>query len=214
MAKFPEPPGVAALRTIPAVTVSLETGTVLARVFFFGGEHPTRWDRFRHFGPTAARFDHHLADQCGNPRRQKRGIMYLAAGAQSIPTCLAEVFQTSRTIDRHSREPILAGLALACSLTLLDLRGAFATAIGASAAIHSGPRPRARRRAQQLYAAYPSVDGLLYCSSMYGNEPAVALFERGKRALPERPVFHRALSDPAVTTVLIKTGKKIRYAVV
>lgn len=213
MAKFPEPQRVAALRAILAQTTMFEAGTIVARIFFMGGDYPTTWDQFRYFGPTASRFDHHLLNEQGEPSVQKRGIMYLAAGIQSIPTCLAEVFQTSRTIDRQSRHPVLACFALTKDVILLDLRGAFVTAIGASTAIHSDPRPRARRWAQQLYAAYPTIDGLLYCSSMYGNAPAIALFERAKRALPQRPVFHRSLDDPALTYVLVKTGRKIRYAI-
>jgi hypothetical protein len=140
--------------------------------------------------------------------------MYLAAGPESIPTCLAEVFQETRVIDRYSRDPILCGFALENPITLLDLRGTFATALSASAAIHSGPRPRARRWSQQLYLAYKAIDGILYCSSMYANEPAIALFERGQRAIPKRPVFHRELKDPVLAYILTETGKKIRYDVI
>lgn len=188
---------------------------MVARIVFMGGDYPSTWDQFRYFGPTTSRFDHHLLNEQSEPEPQvqKRGIMYLATGLQSIPTCLADVFQISRIIDRHSRTPVLADFTLKRALTLLDLRSTFATAIGASSAIHSGPRPRARRWAQQLYAAYPTIDGLLYCSSMYGNAPAIALFERAKGSLPNRPVFHRPLNDPALTHVMFRTGRKIRYAV-
>jgi hypothetical protein len=213
MSKFPEPPDVDTLRAIPAEIHTLPAGTEVARIFFAGGKHPVTWDRFRFYGPTASRFDHQLADENGRPHEQGRGIMYLAEGSESIPTCLAEVFQTSRVIDRYSRNPILAGFELADSLMLLDLRGAFATAIGASMAIHSGPRPRARRWAQQLYLAWPEVDGFAYCSSMYGNECAIALFERGQRAIPKRPVFHRELKDPALANIVTETGKKIHYPI-
>ncbi len=211
MPKFPEPPDPAALRRISVETRTLPAFATVARIFHAGGTHPTAWDAFRYYGPTASRFDHHLPDAQG--QAQDRGMMYLAAGDESIPTCLAEVFQTTRIIDRHSRHPILAGFELATEITLIDLCGTFATAIGASAAIHSGSRPRARRWARQLYLAYPQTDGILYCSSMYGNAPAIALFERGKRSIPGRPVFHRALSDPVLANILIETGKKIQYGV-
>lgn len=212
MARFPEPPGIAALRAVRPATAVLPASTTVARIFFAGGDHLTTWDAFRYFGPTNARFDHHLPAEPG--RARKRGIMYLATGAEAIPTCLAEVFQATRVIDRHGRDPVLAGFALRAPLTLLDLSGPFATAIGASTAIHSGPRPRARRWARQLYDAYPTIDGLLYCSSMYGNKPAIALFERGARAIPSRPLFHRELRDAVMAAILTETGRVIGYAVV
>ena len=155
-----------------------------------------------------------MLDDSGLPHVQARGVMYLAEGGESIPTCLAEVFQVTRMIDRYSRHPALVGFELADSLTLVDLRGPFAATVGASMAIHSGPRPRARRWAQQFYLAYPGVDGLLYCSSMYGNEHAIALFERGQHAIPQRPEFHRELRDPVLANILTETGQKIHYAVI
>ena len=214
MAEFPEPPGVEALRAIPPVLHHLPQGTTMARLCFVGSEFSTSWDTFRFYGPTTSRFDHQLPDEQGRARVQDRGIMYLATGEEAIPTCLAEVFQATRLIDRRARDPVLSGFNLAGDLTLLDLTGPFATAIGASMAIHSGPRPRARRWAQQLYEAYPDIDGLLYCASMYVNAPAVALFERGARAIPKRPVFHRELRDAVMANILTETGRVIGYEVV
>ena len=214
MAKFPEPPGVESLQAIPAETQRLAAGTLVARIFFATGTHATTWDAFRHYGPTASRFDHHLPDAAGNPCLQERGIMYLACGDHAIPTCLAEVFQTARTIDRHSHFPVLAGFELQDSLLLLNLRGTFATTIGASMNIHSGPKPKARRWSQQIHEAWPEVDGILYSSSMYGGEPAIALFERGLRAIPRQPNFHRELRDPVMTSVLASTAQQIDYVLV
>ncbi|MCB1675778.1 MAG: RES family NAD+ phosphorylase [Halioglobus sp.] len=214
MAKFPEPPGIDALRTIPPVLHILTPGTTMTRLCFAGGDHPTTWDAFRYYGPTISRFDHHLPDGQGRAQVQDRGIMYLATGPQAIPTCLAEVFQATRLIDRQSRHPVLSGFPLCAELTLLELTGPFATAIGASMALHSGPRPRAQRWAQQLYEAYPAIDGLLYSASMYGNTPAVALFERGARAIPARPVFHRELRDTVMANILTETGRLIGYGVI
>ena len=134
--------------------------------------------------------------------------MYLA---NQGPTCLAEVFQTTRVIDRHSGSPWLAGFRLAKAIQLLDLTGIFTTALGASTAIHSGPRPRAQRWSQQLYEAYAQIDGILYCSSMYGNAPSVALFERGLPTIPQLTVFHRALNDPAMLALIIATSQQIGY---
>jgi hypothetical protein len=214
MSKFPEPPPVSLLKKIPAAIHELPAGTVVSRIFFAGGDYPTAWDAFRYYGPTASRFDHHLLNEAGEAHEQERGIMYLAAGPESIPTCLAEAFQATRAIDRFSRLPVLCGFELASPLRLLDLRGPFVAAMGASTAIHSGPKPRARRWAQQLYQAYPEIDGLLYCASMFANEPAIALFERGSKAIPGRPVFHRELKDPVLANVLTETAEKIRYLLI
>lgn len=213
MPKFPEPPDVDRLREMTPVTVGLPTGTQVVRIVFADGPHPTQWREFRFFGPTASRFDHHLPDSAEQPHEQSRGIMYLSTGPLATPTCLAEVFQHTRVIDRESRLPILAGFALSAPVTLLDLSGPFATAIGASTAIHSGPRPRARRWARQLYDAFPEIEGLLYCSSMYGNQPAIALFERAAHAIPARPLIHRELRDAAIQDVLLQTADKIGYVV-
>lgn len=213
MAKFPDPPGIDVLKRIEPKIEEISSEVAVARIVFAGGRYPTNWDHFRYFGPTASRFDHHLLNDDDEPCPQDRGIMYLAAGPESIPTCLAEVYQSTRIVDRLSRSPILAGFRLTRPVQLLDLTGPFATAVGASMVIHSGPRPRARRWSMQFYDAYPQIDGILYCSSMYGNRPAIALYERAKDAIPHRPVFHRELDDPAVQQILVETAEKIGYKV-
>ena len=139
-------------------------------------------------------------------------MLYAACGETAVPTCLAEVFQSQRVIDTREGRPVLSVFDMVEPLVLLDLSGSFVTALGASTAIHSGSRPRARRWARQLYEAYPALDGLLYCSSMYGNAPALALSERAADKLPARPVVHRLLSDPLLKGVLIETAELIRYA--
>lgn len=211
MAKFPEPPGVAALKKISPTIRTYKKGMLVWRIHFAAGSYPTQWNEFRFFGPTSSRFDHHLPDAKGKSCLQDRGILYLASDG---PTCIVEVFQATRVIDRKSGSPWLAGFRLASSIKLLDLTGVFATTIGASMAIHSGPRPRAQRWAQQLYEAYPKIDGILYCSSMYGNADSVALFERGQRAITKLTDFHRSLDDPAMLAMLIETAKQINYLVV
>jgi hypothetical protein len=80
-------------------------------------------------------------------------------------------------------------------------------------AINSGPRARARRWSRAIYDAYPALEGLLYASSMDGNRPAVALYERAD-ALPARPVFHRALADAAMTSVVAEAAAEFNFAVV
>ncbi|NOZ51669.1 MAG: RES domain-containing protein [Gammaproteobacteria bacterium] len=211
MPKFPEPPGVSVLKKIPPTINTYTKGSLMWRLHFTGSLYPTPWHEFRYYGPTSSRFDHHCPNANGESQTQNRGIMYLTMNG---PACVAEVYQATRIIDRHSRSPWLSAFRFATDIQLLDLTGIFTTTLGASSAIHSGPRPRARRWAQELYDAYPRIDGILYCSSMYGNAPAVALFERGERAIPKLPAFHRALNDPAMSALLTETANNLSYQLV
>ncbi len=80
-------------------------------------------------------------------------------------------------------------------------------------AINSGSRPRARQWSRAIYRAYSTIEGILYCSSMDGNQPAVALYERANSALPAQPVFHRALADSVMTTLVANVALKFGYVV-
>lgn len=204
MAKPPEPPGRLA---IPAAHRVLPAGTTIWRVYFAAGPHPTTWRDLRWFGPTTARFDHHDPPA----RVQTRGILY---GAAEPITCLAEVFQSTRTIDRGANSPWLVAFTTARGLRLLDLTGTWPTRAGASMAIHSGPRPRARRWSRAIHDAYPDVEGLWYASSMHANRPSLALYERGQAALPREPLLHRALADPALRSRLSAAAIVLGYRLV
>lgn len=208
MSKLPQPPGVAALRTIAPQTLILPADTCLARIYFAAGSHPARWSQFRSFGPVDARWDHHLPDACGSAVAQSRAILYCAP---DIDTCAAEVFQATRRIDRTRGGPWLAVFTLLEPVTLLDLRGTFATTIGASTAIHSGSRSRVRAWARDLYEAYPNVQGVHYGSSMNGHAPAVALNERAQSAMPRLPLFHRALNDDMLVDILRRIALRLSY---
>ena len=131
-----------------------------------------------------------------------------------MPTCLAEMFQATRTIDRRSGAPVLASFALVRPVVLLDLKGLYVTRIGASTAIRSGSRFRAQGWSRRFHDAFPTIDGVHYCSSMYANAPAIALHERAIGALPEAPEVHRALSDPRLERALRLTALRIGYELV
>jgi hypothetical protein len=105
----------------------------------------------------------------------------------------------------------LVVFALREPVTLLDLRGTFATTIGASTAIHSGPRSRTRAWARELYEAYPNVQGVRYGSSMNGHAPAIALNERALAAVPPVPLFHRALNDDMLVDILQHIALRLSY---
>jgi hypothetical protein len=202
------PPGVAVLRGIAPQTLIVSADLKLARIYFAAGPHPTRWNQFRSFGPTDTRWDHHLPNVHGVAVEQDRSILYCAP---DIDTCAAEVFQATRRIDRTRNAPWLVVFALREAVTLLDLRGKFATKMGASTAIHSGPRSRARAWARELYEAYPDIQGLYYGSSMNGHAPAVALNDRARQAMPEQPEFHRALNDDMLVETLQQIALRLSY---
>lgn len=204
MPKFPEPPP--ALASVKPVVKTLAAGTLLWRIYFQGGPFPGAWGAFRTFGPTGSRFDH----QPPPPAVHTRGILYAAAHG---PTCFAEVFQDTRVIDRTFRAPALVGFELTRPVALLDLTGTWPTTAGASMAINTGPRSRSRRWSQAIYAAYPRLEGLYYCSSMDANQPAVALYERAQGAMPKTPTFHRMLADPLVSALVSRAALRFNYDV-
>ena len=85
LAKIPAPPPLAKLVEIGADEKVIPSGMTFFRVYFRGSPHRVTWHSLRRYGPTDARFDHHLRP----PREQERGILYLAAHPR---TALAEVF--------------------------------------------------------------------------------------------------------------------------
>jgi len=204
--KFSEPP--ADLDRIEPEWREVPAGTLLWRVYARGVIHPGVWYGFRHYGPvSAARFDHHLPP----PHEQARAILYAAL---DIPTCLAEAFQATRTINRARLAPWLAGFRTVAPLRLLDLHSPWPTRAGASMAIASGRRDRARRWAQAIYAAYPPAQGLWYPPSMYAGRPCVAPYERAEGALPVRPSLHLALADPRLDVPLQHVAADVNYRLV
>ena len=208
MPKLPGPPprGELAARLLPEVE-ALPRGTLLWRLYFRAGLHPGAWNGFRHWGPVVnMRFDHHE----GPAREQARGTLYAAL---RVSTCLAEVFQETRTIERSRNRPWLVGFELGRAVSLLDLTGRWPTRAGASMAISSGRRDRARAWSVRIYEDYPKVEGLHYPSSMDGNQPAVALYERAQDALAPRPVFHRGLADPALDGAVARAALLFDYGV-
>jgi hypothetical protein len=211
MAKFPSSPGMRALARLTPAIYTLRAGTILARIYYSRGEHPQVWNQFRYFGPLNSRWDHHALGASANPEMQTRGIYYAARDAK---TCLAETFQATRRIDRVFQAPWLVAFETLASLKLLDLTGDFATRMGASMAIHSGSRGRARGWARDLYEAYPDVQGILYAASMHGGQYAIALNERAleEPLFPAHPLFHRALADDVMLDPIKHAAREIGYA--
>ena len=139
---------------------------------------------------------------------ERRGVLY-AAG--DLVTCVAEVFQGSRLVDRYADDRCFAAFRLARSVRLLDLTGDWPTLAGASQAISSGPRPRAQAWARAIYEAYPQVEGLWYPSSMHGGHPALVLFERAADAMPVTPDLDVALAHPGLLPDLARAAGSLGY---
>ena len=208
MPKVPQYPDLDRLTSTRPEWYVVKPGDELWRVYFRSGEHPSRWNQFRAVGPSDARFDHHLVGQPDSGR----AVMYLAG---SPVTCLAEVFQKTRTIHRIHCRPALVGFAIAKSLKLIDLTGAFPTRIGASMGLMTGPRAVGRNWARGIYEAYPESQGLAYPSSMHANAVAIMLNDRvgPSEALPGSPGFHKALDDAGMITLLKNAARELGYLV-
>ncbi len=117
-------------------------------------------------------------------------------------------------MDTRRHDPQLAAFSLVEDVPLLSLRGRWPTKAGAFANINSVPRPRCRRWSKVIYEAYPDICGLLYASSMNGNRPAVALYERAARALPRVPDSNRPLSGAAQLVPLERVASGLGYDLV
>jgi hypothetical protein len=207
MSKIQVPPTVAALGNNEPQTIALAANTPLARIYFAAGPHPSHWNDFPSVGPTV-RQDHHLPNVRSAPSEQSRAVLFCAP---DVDTCAAEVFRSTRRIDRTRNAPGLVVFALREAVRLLDLDGAFAITIGASTAIHSGPGARARALARELYEAYPDIQGFHYGSSMNGYAPAIVLNDRAQRAIPQAPQLHRALNDDMLVEVLQRIAVRLSY---
>lgn len=185
----------------------INAGETVWRIYFKGGRHPTTWKSFRYYGPTSSRFDHHTL-----PKRihNIRGILYSTCEADAIRTALAEVYQDTRLIDRYYQDPWLAAYSLDKPLSLLDTGDKWPGRAGGNMAINSGSRFQSKKWSRKIYSQYPNVHGIWYPSSI-SNKMCIALYERAAYALPARPVFNRALSDPSLLAGLSQFAADLNY---
>ena len=183
--------------------VVLPAGELLARIHPLAGPHPVAWNRFRGFGPTSSRFDHHT-----RPRREHatRRIAYVTWGADAFTTAIAELFQDESRgvgpVDRRARHPSFTTFELDRAVRLLDLDGGWVTRAGGNQAIRTGSRLRARDWARAIHRHHPDIEGLAYGSSVWGPGRCAALWERAEPAIPARPSGYRMLDDPALDVPL------------
>ncbi len=98
-------------------------------------------------------------------------------------------------------------------VTLLDLGGGWPTRAGASQAINSGPRSRAREWSRAIFDQFPAVEGLRYPSPMLGGAVAVALYERAENAIADRPLLHVPLTHPGLQAPVQRVAFQLGYGV-
>ena len=208
MPKVPRGPSTELLESLAPEVKTVPARSVIWRIYFRNGPHPTRWMDFRYVGPIDARFDHHAGNE---PARQDRSVLY---AADDPITCLAEVFQKTRVMNRWHKEPWLVGFETDKPMRLLDLTGSFPTRAGASMGLMTGPRSVSRTWARAFHDSWPEIDGLYYPSSMHASRPAIVLNERAREAgvMPEQASFHRSLGDPAILSILRNAACSLGYA--
>jgi hypothetical protein len=210
MARLPRVPD----RPVPApeagrgeITV-LAPGAELVRIYFAGGPYPAEWNGFRTWGPTGARFDHHL-EPAGS--RRDRAILY--AGSDLL-TCVAEVFQRTRQIDVVVGEPYVAILRVARPVRLLSFASDWPTRAGASQALASGIRASARAWSRAIWEDLADVEGLAYPASMHHGGLNVALYERAADALEADPVVNLTLGHRGLRPALRNAANALDYGLV
>lgn len=215
MDHLPRPPGVPSLTAIPPAVHLLPAGSEIVRIWFSGSRYASGFAQFRDFGPTFSRFDHHLPDGAGRPTNGPRAILYAidaTADPHAFTSALAEVFQDTRTIDLRAGAPRLTIFRTTRDLSLLDLTAHWATRAGASASLSSGPRAITKEWSRNFYTAYPNMDGLRYRSAMSGGSSlSLALYERGRSAMPTAPFFDRALEHTALRSELVRAARLLGY---
>lgn len=194
---LPSPPSVDDL-----VALGIRAGEVLRwdtrrpvwRVHATVGPHVLGWNAHRTWGPVL-RFDHHPLPAADHPGH---GIWYGAADPRGA---LAEVFQETRVIDRHSDAKYLTGLTFLRDLRLLDVGGlgggTWMTRAGGNHALDSVPHRRSQEWARAVHDAFPDIDGLAYRGRFAGGT-CVALFERTADAFPASPMLSLPLSHPGL----------------
>lgn len=214
MARLPPPPSASRLAEVlrpEEDVVAVHPATRLVRIFTALGNHPQRWNSFRYAGPLPhGRFDPQQPSPDGSPSTgEQPGVLYFAL---SVRTSVAEVFQTTLTVDRTTRSPHLVVLRPARTLRLLDLTGLWPTRAGASQEISSGPKKVTQQWARAIRAAHPELDGLWYRSSMDSGDPALCLWDPPARAaLPDEPDVLLPLHHPGLDLPLSRVCDELNY---
>lgn len=214
MARLPLPPPTSVLTTkFDAKQDLFYVGpdTSLYRIFTAKGNHQMRWNAFRAYGPMPhGRFDAHHPQRNGAPATNSDcGVIYFGT---SMRVSIASVFQASSTVDRRTREPMLAVMRPRRTLCLLDLATTWTIKVGASLEICSGPKKLTQAWARAIRSAFPELDGVSYLESMAPLERAICLWDSpAAAALPAEPELLLPLHDPRLDEDLMTVCEDINY---
>ena len=210
---LPDPPAPDVLRSLGIrddETRVIAVDEVWWRVHRTGGRFVLAWNAFRAYGPLL-RFDPHALPRGEDP---DHGVWY---GAYTPDAALGEAFQVDRTIDRALDSPYLTGLSFSRPLTVLDLAadsaGAWATRVGGTFAISTGPHEVTQHWARNIVEAFPDLGGLRY-NSRFAGAPCLALFLPAVTAMPARPRLSLPLSHPDLASRIAGAAKRLGYGVV
>ena len=154
--------------------------------------------------------EHELLVQRLHERRYLREVSGVAARINQQVAKHAVVFIVG-LMPIHGLGRQLAGIFKPVPRTSLAAPTQQFLRAGASQAISSGPRDRARAWAREIFTAYPDVDGLWYRSSMDAGAPAVCLWERSANALPAQPWVHLPLSSAALALPVARACRQLGY---
>lgn len=155
------------------------------------------------------RLDHHVPPKSTS---KSRGTLYAAHGSTAIETCLAEVFQGTRVIDRHDRAPYLAAFQLERSLRLLDLRDTWPARAGVTQILNTGSHTQAQAWSRKIHLSYIDLDGVLYPSAASGISGInIMLYERAAPTMPPRPLFNEPLSHTGLVLPLRRAADRFGY---
>jgi len=192
---LPDPPAPHALRSLGIKadeTRLIGVDEVWWRVHRTEGAFVPGWNAFRTYGP----------------------VWY---GASTPDVALGEAFRVDRTIDRALGRPYLTGLSFIRPLTVLDLAadsvGAWATRVGGTFAISTGPHAVTQQWARAIVTAFPDLDGLRY-SSRFAGGPCLALFPPAQTAMPARPRLSQPLDHPDLVSHIAAAASRLGYTVI
>lgn len=186
----------------------LPPGLEISRIYFAGGTHPGGWNRFRDWGPTKARLDHHVLPAGSATDRR---ILY---AGDTLTTCAAEVFQHTGVIDAVAGEPYFAGLRVVRPVRLLSFRSDWPTRAGASQALASGTRAWVRQWSRAVWEDLVDIEGIVFDSSMHHGGTNFALYERAEDAFDASPVFNEELSHRGLRNPLRHVAADLNYGLV
>jgi RES domain len=210
---LPDPPEPHRLRSLGIhadESRAISVDEVWWRVHRTVGGHVLAWNAFRTYGPKL-RFDPHELPVGEDPAH---GVWY---GAATPDAALGEAFQVDRTISRELSGPFLTGLSFTRPLTVLDLAidsvGAWATRVGGTFAMSTGPHEVTQRWARTIVGAFPDLDGLRY-NSRFAAAPCLALFLPAATAMPPRPRLSLPLTHPGLASRIAGAARRLGYSVV